>query len=675
MKVDLSRVAKAELRQYSRYVRIAEHDVRPAIREQIRVISPPPALTREEGASWIIGGAVVPSPRASSRPFADESEPSELDVPAAIGIPMHLVPAMGTVVNADTEVLGDHGVTLAALLRGTAWVHTNQLTHGTFNLSGKDSCELSPRSVQTLPREHAAPKGFEIEIFDRDSVVLLDDCSRGLVVKVSPLVRDLGVCSAFETACFGAVLPAEFTASCAALGRCKLALCGLQRAWVRDEVPVGKRCESLDTDVDARLSPGGRQRLGGDVVADQVSVPMPVGVELDADLLNTSLDRAMELNFDLADPRKLQPLVAGHQLGTVAVGSIGESEALVPVSSLEPRVARLGRLLSLGPGFLGFLAASEEVLEGSLKPTKGVLEQVEVHACELGTNGFDLAELCGLRFVPWRLPGLVVGVPALLQCGVVQLAKQGEYPEKRALLRRRRVQSIAERSLHQESILGSGQRATSPPEFQRSLSNRLPLGSDDQVPTQSVDRPNDRPCAGDSGKPGVGMGRSACRVFWRSRPLTRVARPSTQGASERRGEQFENGVVAPSSERVPDPTGSVPWQRGPMVSIVLPDLGRGRPDRGLEAIHRGSREAGLKRPQTPACRCHSEAGVCLSSINNALAAFAQAPVDGVEATIRGWPRPLRLHYIHPFKVFYERRPDALYVIRLRHYARRPIEQQ
>jgi plasmid stabilization system protein ParE len=52
--------------------------------------------------------------------------------------------------------------------------------------------------------------------------------------------------------------------------------------------------------------------------------------------------------------------------------------------------------------------------------------------------------------------------------------------------------------------------------------------------------------------------------------------------------------------------------------------------------------------------------------------FATATVDGVAVTIRGSSRPLRRHFIHPFHVYYERRPGGVLAVRLHHRARRPI---
>jgi plasmid stabilization system protein ParE len=57
----------------------------------------------------------------------------------------------------------------------------------------------------------------------------------------------------------------------------------------------------------------------------------------------------------------------------------------------------------------------------------------------------------------------------------------------------------------------------------------------------------------------------------------------------------------------------------------------------------------------------------------ALRRFAGLPLEGIEVRIEGWPRAVREHYIRPFRVYYERRPGVLYVVRLHHHARDPIE--
>jgi plasmid stabilization system protein ParE len=63
----------------------------------------------------------------------------------------------------------------------------------------------------------------------------------------------------------------------------------------------------------------------------------------------------------------------------------------------------------------------------------------------------------------------------------------------------------------------------------------------------------------------------------------------------------------------------------------------------------------------------------IARLEQELERFADLPMDGVEVSIVTWPRPVRRHYIHPFKVYYGRHPDGLDVIRLWHHARRPIE--
>jgi len=51
--------------------------------------------------------------------------------------------------------------------------------------------------------------------------------------------------------------------------------------------------------------------------------------------------------------------------------------------------------------------------------------------------------------------------------------------------------------------------------------------------------------------------------------------------------------------------------------------------------------------------------------------LASEPIDGPEHTlttgelVRGWP-------IRPFRIYYQRRSDAIYVLRVYHHARRPI---
>ena len=56
-----------------------------------------------------------------------------------------------------------------------------------------------------------------------------------------------------------------------------------------------------------------------------------------------------------------------------------------------------------------------------------------------------------------------------------------------------------------------------------------------------------------------------------------------------------------------------------------------------------------------------------------LTKLASSNLNGAIVQIQGWPRPTNRHFIHPFNVYYERRPTGLYVLRLHHHARQPIE--
>lgn len=59
-------------------------------------------------------------------------------------------------------------------------------------------------------------------------------------------------------------------------------------------------------------------------------------------------------------------------------------------------------------------------------------------------------------------------------------------------------------------------------------------------------------------------------------------------------------------------------------------------------------------------------------IHNELSVFATSRINGRIVQIQGWPRAILHHYMDPFHVYYEWRPQGLFVARLWHYARLPI---
>ena len=183
-------------------------------------------------------------------------------------------------------------------------------------------------------------------------------------------------------------------------------------ARVLDGVAVRRDEEHLQSDVDAGLFAGERQRLGGHLGTREADVP-PIGLARDRDGLDPALHWAGPTHRDTANFR--QDEVAVIEASAVAIFLVGEG---VPAgAALEAREARL--LASRHP--------PEERLIGPVEPGQHVLQDVAVEGGVLRHVRTDILQLGFLLVARDRDVAALPGGDALLQGGVGERATAPEH--------------------------------------------------------------------------------------------------------------------------------------------------------------------------------------------------------------------------------------------------------
>ncbi len=160
-------------------------------------------------------------------------------------------------------------------LAGTTGIDRDHRPTGTRSLVGEDPEELPPSRIRHTLGKHAALEPNDIQVFDRNQIVLLHEPQRRLVMKISAVALNRAMPFGHNT--HG--LPAA-GATAGALRHHALRLSHSRARdpqWprVRDVLPVARREERLQTEVDPDGGVRGRQEALGHIVAGEQNDQSP----------------------------------------------------------------------------------------------------------------------------------------------------------------------------------------------------------------------------------------------------------------------------------------------------------------------------------------------------------------------------------------------------------------
>ena len=321
--------------------------------------------------------------------------------------------------------------TVFAAIGGVFWVDLDPGASSVFRFGAQNRDELPPPSVTYASVESGlggGPIGQERaglirirqrlgtathvgdrQIFHNKQVIGRNQRPGGLVVEVAALVGDLAVPS---SDCLSPVLPVVRTTPCSGqrpLGSGQTRGRTAPPAGVTDVHSVGGGCETGDSHIDTDVPPGGRQRVDGYIVAGQDQRPPPT-LAADLDGLDPAENLPVRTDLHLPDALQVDPVGVGIPAGAIAVFG--------PFHTVESSPALISWIPRCRTGF----HTSKESVECAIQPAQRGLLTGKRPCGHIWTVSPNVLELIGLAAVGDGSTAMRPGIPAFLQCRVVQLS-------------------------------------------------------------------------------------------------------------------------------------------------------------------------------------------------------------------------------------------------------------
>src|SRR5712691_1090265 len=205
---------------------------------------------------------------------------------------------LGTLMPSLRQWLADCCTTETGLTRA-ARIDVHQLTPSLCRFVRKLADEPRPSSVIDRLGEHATRQPFDVQILDSDHAIGIDQLTCNFMLKVSPLVLDLGMRFLEQQHGFAAILPTSLPASDTPLSQAQLGLRSLVVARIVDGRPIGERRKGGQAHIDARMCVGGRQQLSVNLDTE-AGIPF-TACALDRDRLDSTIDWAMQFDLEVSN--------------------------------------------------------------------------------------------------------------------------------------------------------------------------------------------------------------------------------------------------------------------------------------------------------------------------------------------------------------------------------------
>ncbi len=337
------------------------------------------------------------------------------DIDRSVVIPVEHKPAFGTVMGAGAQVFWDTSSTPRAILGGASGIDHNDRPTSAFSLVGNHPAQFTPSSQMDLATKvpvRAGDHGSDIQVFDDNRVVFIDQLSRDAVQHGLPCSGEVEPSACYDLPCLAAPIRSQFLARDIFLGFPQTPFSMSGRAGVAKSVAIRSSDEVLDAQIDANLSVGGLEWFGGDLGADEVGIPS-ISPSDNPDALGFAGQDAVCLDFHPTDASDRESRV----IVIVLPARVPEFQCSESVSTLESGEPRLFTSLYL----------AEEELKRTVKSSDSGIEKVGVYGLELREFASEGSDLLGLVEVGNELAATLVGSDALFQCSIVEVTAPVEH--------------------------------------------------------------------------------------------------------------------------------------------------------------------------------------------------------------------------------------------------------
>jgi len=225
-------------------------------------------------------------------------------------------------------------------LRCAARINLHQHTPSFCRFVREFFDEQRPSGICHRFGKHPARQAFDVQIFNRNQTVLIDDGARNFVVEVGALVSDMRVRALQLTHGLFSIVATTFAPGNFTLRSPQFGLGLAVVARVLNLCSIAQSSESLKTDIQANSFSRSRQQFS---VAFNTESDIPlVGFALHGDGFDLSFNRTMQLESDLSRALKLE-LTCGKQPAAVAIA--GKCKAVIACDGAEARKSGFALLL------------------------------------------------------------------------------------------------------------------------------------------------------------------------------------------------------------------------------------------------------------------------------------------------------------------------------------------
>jgi len=366
-----------------------------------------------------------------------QSEPQ--NITGGIDITVECQPALRTKVNTVSESFRHFGQcpTSGAYLRRAVGVNLNKQAPGFFRLVSELGKETTPGCIVDRPSEKSTRETFNVQVFDGDKAILINEGTAEFVLEVRPLVPDMHMSLLEKANCLSSTDTALLSPGNLSLAAPELCQSEFEVTGIINQFAIrkGGKGSQPHIDPDSALRRYCSRHINDDRKA---SVPLS-GLSLEGERLDFTCDRPVRLEFDDTNTLDSQSTNFG-QVTTIAPS--GEGVAIEAITAFES--GETGLLSSLNP--------AKESGEGLVDSSENILTGGEVGKPKVARIP-NLFKLVSLVIVVKRYALHPVSIPTLLKGGIIKRTSFGKLMLQARNLCPRGIQTILEGLTHLLALL------------------------------------------------------------------------------------------------------------------------------------------------------------------------------------------------------------------------------
>lgn len=288
-------------------------------------------------------------------------------------------------------------------LRRTGRIYLNKHASGAFSLVRDHVQELRPSGIVNALGEHSACQTLDVQIFDRDQSVVVNDLSRLFVMEISALIADVVVPPLEQKHGLAPPVRTFLPSRYAPLQAAEFGLSIAEPARVLNHDAVAQCGKGGKADVDTGHVRAEGQRFR--FALNREDSKPPTRFTLNQESLNYSIKRAVQLYFDGPDFREPE------FVATKSIANLPECQTVVTACGSETRIASL----------LTTLDAAKKPGKSKMDTLKDIFKYLGVNCRNVVSILFNLWQLQYLIEERNRFSFKVPSVTSLLQGAIVKL--------------------------------------------------------------------------------------------------------------------------------------------------------------------------------------------------------------------------------------------------------------